>query len=247
MVTGKRRPHRKYLICILSLTILTALFFLSYCQKAKKPERILAHKEPEFLAEPDVFDLVGESIEDLEWSNIAFNTPTSMELNETRKIKLILSMSSPLYDLVQQLEEVVEKLKGENEIVGESIRVSERMEAKLLGLSFEITEVTPALQAVSRIEPTEWIWEIKAKSSGLQTLYLTLSAILSFNGNDAPLKITTFEREIKIKVSFGKKIGTFISNNWQWFCTAIFIPIIVWVFKKWRKKQKKNGEPKKKD
>jgi len=111
------------------------------------------------------------------------------------------------------------------------------MQARLTGLNFEIIAVTPEEQAVSGLEDTKWKWEIKAKSSGLQKLHLTLSALVIVEGNNTYKTIRTFDKEIKVQVSIGHRITKFIIDNVKWMWTPIIFPIFVWVWRKIRKKK----------
>ena len=103
------------------------------------------------------------------------------------------------------LAETVEKLKQSiteaGERVGANIKVSERMEARLSGYLFQVTAITPEIQAVSKYQQTEWKWEIHPREEGEQLLHLTLTALLEINGHSTPRVIRTFEKFIEVNGS----------------------------------------------
>jgi hypothetical protein len=119
----------------------------------------------------DRFGAIDRILEKLEFGNIAFNLPKTMNLRDTAVIQLVLGLETSMDELKRMIEAA-----GEKE--GARIRVSDRMEARLSGPNFAITAITPEIQAVSRSEITEWKWEVKPSSDGYHYLHLTLSALL---------------------------------------------------------------------
>ena len=112
------------------------------------------------------------------------------------------------------------------------------MEAQLTGTGFDIKAVTPALQGVTSEQTTRWQWEVTPTERGRQTLYLSLSAHIDVAGNDAPLVLRTFDREIQVNITAGQRVSGFVQGNWQWLWAAIVVPIAgaVWGLLKRRKK-----------
>lgn len=56
------------------------------------------------------------------------------------------------------MEQLKQSIIEEGEKVEATIKVSDRMEARLSGYMFQITAITPEIQAVSKTQQTEWIW-----------------------------------------------------------------------------------------
>lgn len=183
-------------------------------------------------------DLIDQLLERLEFGNIAFNAPGSVNLHETAVIELKLSMAKPMEELKRTIE-----AQGVKE--GARIRVSERMEARLSGPNFVITTVMPEIQAVSRRELTEWKWEVKPKTEGRHRLHLTLSALLTVNGVSTPRVVRTFDRMIEVDVTLPQRIGAFVEKNWQWLWAAAAAPLVTWLWKR-GKSAKQNAKPKSK-
>jgi hypothetical protein len=113
------------------------------------------------------------------------------------------------------------------------------MEARLSGYMFQITAITPEIQAVSKRQQTEWKWEIDPKEEGKHRLHLTLTALLEIDGHSTPRAIRTFDKIIEVNVTATQKIGLFFKNNWQWLWAAILVPVAGWLWKR-KKKQLTN-------
>ena len=175
---------------------------------------------------------VDRLLNEMEFGAIAFNAPTNINIDDSPQIQLILSLA-----------ETVEKLKKaiteEGKKVGATIKVSDRMEARLSGYMFQITAITPETQAVSKYQRTEWKWEIHPKEEGKHKLHLTLTALLEIDGRSTPRAIRTFDKVIEVNVTTTQKIMLFFKNNWQWLWAAILVPIAGWLWKR-KKKQLTN-------
>lgn len=180
----------------------------------------------------DHFRAIDEILASLEWGNIAFNTPQSMNLGDTAIIQLVLGLDTEIEDLKQKIEAT-----GKKE--GASIRVSDRMEARLSGPNFAITAIAPEIQPVSKSESTNWEWEVKPQAQGRQNLHLTLSALIEVDGTSTLKLIRTFSRNIEFEVTRRQWIVAFLEKNWQWLWTAALVPIAGWLWS--RRKGKGNA------
>jgi hypothetical protein len=120
------------------------------------------------------------------------------------------------------------KLESKTQIETGTVRYSSFMEAKLTGQGFDIKPITPERQPVSSTQETRWSWDVKAVSSGDQDLHLVLNAIFEGTGAEKTRTVTTFNKPIRVKVSWASSVGSFASNNWQWLITVIFIPALAW-------------------
>ncbi len=174
-----------------------------------------------------------EVLRSLESANIAFNAPDSLNIEDTARIQLLLSLQKSAAELKSQIE-------GTGKVESAAIRVSDRMEAELSGSSFEITAITPKEQAVATEGEVEWNWEVKPKAAGRHQLHLTLTAILSIQGKDTRRTIRTFDKIIEIEVTSTQKIVGFFEKAWQWLWAAILVPIVGWL---WRKRNSKQATP----
>ncbi len=163
----------------------------------------------------------------MEPANLAFNAPRTINIKDAAEIELVLSPT----DSIEQLKAA---LTAAGEKVGATVRVSERMEARLSGQNFQITAITSELQAVSRTRETRWRWEIHPQETGEQKLHLTLTAILEIDGKSTPRTLRTFDKHIEVTVTPGQQIAAFFKNNWQWLWAVILVPI---VGRLWKRRQ----------
>ena len=169
----------------------------------------------------------------MQLGNIAFNEPTSMYLDETVRIQLILGIKQTIEELKQNIKVEIEKKHLFGDIEAARIKVAPLiMQAHLEGYSFDIKSITPDEQPISSEITTEWIWEVIPKSSGIGILSLTLNAKLPIEGNSTYRTIRTFKKEIRVEVTRLQQTENFIKDNWQWLWTAIFFPMGAWLWSK---------------
>lgn len=189
------------------------------------------HNEPAFpiVETPEVVDpselLVDRILKKLEFGNIAFNAPRTVNIDDTVIIQLLLGFKTPIDELKKQIEAA-----GEKE--GAHIRVSNVMEARLTGTNFAINAVTSEEQAVTRTDVTEWKWEVVPKKKGRHHLHLTLSVRINVDGFPTLRSIRTFDKNIEVKVTWDQQASSFIKANWDWLWAAILVPVAGWLWKK---------------
>lgn len=106
------------------------------------------------------------------------------------------------------------------------------MEAHLTGLGFQVTAVTPELQAISQSEVTSWKWDVQATEPGHHRLHLTVTAIFDIGGSPTPRTIRTFDRTIEVKVTFSRRVVDFGRANWEWLWAALVVPLGGWFIKR---------------
>ena len=190
--------------------------------------------EPESaLPDPEPPSNLDKLLDEMEFGVIAFNAPTHINIEDSSQIQLLLSLA----DTVEKLKQSITK---EGEKVGATIRVTDRMEARLSGYMFQITAITHETQAVSKSQETEWKWEIHPKEEGKHRLHLTLTALLEIDGHSTPRAIRTFDKKIEVTVTTTQKIRIFFKNNWQWLWAAILVPVVGWLWKRKKTANKAN-------
>ena len=191
-------------------------------------EIIEAHSAP--LSATDTPSEVDKFLEGMWDANISFNVPVNINIDDSPEIQLLLSSS-------HAIEELKKALDKRGHVSGQTIKVKDRVEAKLEGGDmFIITAITPEEQAISKTEITEWRWMIVPKEQGQHTLYLTLTVLLEVNGEETQRAIKTFERYIQVNVTTTQKISGFTRDNWQWLWAVIIFPVIGWL---WRRKSQR--------
>ena len=226
----------KWKITIGAMAILAILVFSSLLYvfmsgmgigMSPSPENPLSRPSP---PSHDPLRNVDKLLNKMEFGAIAFNAPGSINIEDSPQIQLILS-------LAETTEKLKKSIIEEGEKIGATIRVSGRMEARLSDYMFQITAITPEIQAVSKGHRTEWKWEIHPKEEGQHKLHLTLTALLEIDGHSTPRAIRTFSKLIEVDVTTTQKTGMFFKNNWQWLWAAILVPVVGWLWKRRSKKQ----------
>ena len=154
--------------------------------------------------------LVDEYLASISSANIAFNSPQTLNLNETTQIKLLLSLKKSIEELQR---EISSSSPGSTD--GASIKVANRMEARLTGNNFQITAITSEEQAIGENETVEWRWQIKPLSTGFHNLHLTLTAIFEIDGSATRRSLRTFDKSIEVEVTTSQIVSSFIEKNWQ--------------------------------
>lgn len=210
--------------CIIFLSLFR-MFFPEAFNKVKENVTSL-------LGTDDGFASTDKVIANMEEANLAYNIPRSMTLGETKEVLFVLDLSKSSEDLRKIYQE-------QTDVKTARARVSSYMEAKLRGSSFDITEITPARQPLSRIEESRWRWSITAKEPGKQKLHLTLNAIINGPDGERTRSVETYDREIDVQVTIARQVSTFVRGNWQWLWTTVAIPVGVWLLSQRRKNKKK--------
>lgn len=167
-------------------------------------------------------------VNNLEWGNIAFDTPKKMKFEEPKIIKLLLSPT-------KSVQELQSSLKSYEQIESARIQISNKMQANLSGLGFKIEVLEPQEQAVSIGKTTQWRWQVTPTEDGDgdQNLYLTLSAIIDVSNQKSSYVIQTFDKVIKVEVSVSQRISTFVAGNWQWLWASILVPLSAFIWKRY--------------
>jgi len=182
---------------------------------------------------PKGSETVDMALDALERSNIAFNTPTQMQLGETTTIRLLMSPSASVEELRHQIRE--SGAPGQQIQSAEQIITGSAMQTQLTGQDFEIVANSPEVQAISYKEPTEWTWDVSPTERGKKQLHLTIIAVFKVEGEEATRQIESFDRTITVNVTWNQRLSGFISTNWEWLWTAILVPLVPWLWRKWKK------------
>jgi len=201
-------------------------------------DRELAYKEKETVtaAPSKVGDVIDQILAQMDFGNIAFNSPDRMKLNSPSAIQLVVSPT-------ETIERLKESIVAEGHKHGEQIRISDTMEARLTGTAFQIGAITPELQALTAKEVTNWKWEVRPTQYGRHNLHLTLSAVVTLKGSSVPRTIRTFERTIEVEVSSWQRTFLVFRENWEWMSTLVAFPILGWWLKRRHVKKSRTTLP----
>jgi hypothetical protein len=164
-------------------------------------------------------------------ATIAFNTPESIKLGNSAEMQLIIDPS-------KTAEEVKKLVRAEGVVEGSDIVVSKIAVVKVLAPEFEVIEfVSQGRQAIDFNGPTEWRWTITPQKMGEHKVTVTVSAVIEIGSDRAERLIKVFDREIPVTVTPGDAVKLFFTKNWQWMWSAVGLPFLVALWKRWKKKR----------
>lgn len=168
-------------------------------------------------------------IETLEKAKMVFDPPYEMLIDKTETVKLVI-------DLNKTFEELEAEFRDTTNLSRRDILVSEKIEVKLTGSAFTIKSITPETQFLSKLETTEWKWDITANKIGEQNLNLVVTAI-SPNGKN---RVRTFDEIIVVNnLSFLEQVINFFKSEYKWLFATFIIPLFLW-YMKMRKSNQEN-------
>jgi len=170
----------------------------------------------------------------LKLGNVAFNTPSTINIRETVSIHVALSPDASAAVLEDRVD-------GPGGKVSQALQVSNNMEARLSGEGFRIVPVTSERQAVSS-GITEWIWDVTPLAAGRHTLTLTIDALINVNGETVPRTLRTFRKPIQVEVTATQRVSGLLSEHGKWLWTTLLVPIFGWMARK-RSNRKKSDPP----
>jgi len=164
---------------------------------------------------------INEAIKKLDFGDITFDAPSSIQVNESQTIALILPVGKTIDELNRMIKKDADKIGVEIQVIG-------RMEARLSGRNFSISTITPEKQTLSQGAETEWKWAVTPTKSGPQKLHATLSALINIGGKSTLKEIRTFDQKVEISAGFAGQAKDYFLNNWQWVWAIAFFSGIAW-------------------
>lgn len=157
---------------------------------------------------------------------LLYDIPDSMKVGTHSEVFVRISAS-------RESISIRDNISGEVQTA--DIRVTESMEVELIDInsSFKIVQNNKARQLVENNDSyTEWRWDITPIKSGNCPLKLVVSIIK----NDET-KQTVYVDTVMVKSNILYSSESWFSKYWQWLCSTIIIPFIIWLWKR-RKKEK---------
>lgn len=125
--------------------------------------------------------------------------------------------------------------RNRSRIVDTIIRVTPEMSVRLLEIgtigNFHIDDLTSVVQKIE-IEDTTltmWQWRVTPLKDGDKVLTITVD--LMIDGVEKNLNIYDGEIYVHMKNKFWVTIEKFLVDYWQWICSVILIPLVIWTFK----------------
>lgn len=182
------------------------------------------------------FEEIDKSLSESMKSSIAYNAPTSMKLDDSATIELLLNP-------VQSPAELGNQITEGGQVVTATIEVTPLMQAVLISAdkeAFAIQQLhASSIQPIGIKTVTKWEWVVTAKKAGQQKLTMVISRLVKAKGQDNWLIIETYKSDVDVKVTLAQWLQ---SLDWKWILgiilTAIAIPAF-WRFIDSRKKKRK--------
>jgi len=225
---GQTTTEYAILLGFLAISTIIALFF------ARNVIRSLFSETPVNVA---VFVEVDRTLAKLPLATAEFTTPPALKHEESGEARLLLSLGTPVQVLQDELTQVGNTQSAQ-------VRVSPRMAAHLTGSAFSIEPTTPELQAVGKDATTEWTWEVEGRRPGAHDLHLTLSALITVDGEQTERAVRAFTATVVVSgIPWRERFTGFLSDNWQWLWVAILVPLGGLIWSLWKRRRKPNPPP----
>ncbi|WP_046756627.1 hypothetical protein [Kordia jejudonensis] len=106
---------------------------------------------------------------------------------------------------------------------------------------FEITDISSPSQIMDSL--TSWQWNIQPQNSGLHNLFLVPTLIK----DDFSKDLTIVSKKVYVKSNYMYSTKKFITDNTEFFITAIILPILFWLFTLINNRRKKKEKEKEKE
>jgi hypothetical protein len=156
-------------------------------------------------------------------ATMAFAVPSESNIDDSIKVQLLIDVNKTAKELENELTSQGNTFSG-------TLKISNLVYAQLTAPDFDISKLTPETQPISSEEMTEWLWDLKPKSTGTFDVYLTINAVVEVYGIEKQRQIKTFEKRLTIQITKKQKVERWFHKNWQWAWGAILAPIIGFFF-----------------
>jgi hypothetical protein len=182
---------------------------------------------------PSPDDQLQHVVDELPLGNMVFNHPQEMRLGKQEYVYVRISQDLA-HDLAQGLS-----TQGVTE--RDQIKVSTSMRVRLSGDPyFDVKGLTDKQQLVTKKDYTEWKFTVLPLKRGTWPLHLTITAVVRTPWGTEVFKDYPVKDEfVQVRVTAFGVVSSFIGGNWQWFLSAILIPLAVWIWRKRAELKKK--------
>lgn len=195
-------------------------------QSSKKPEKlILAPKKS--AAKPEI-DYDAEFKKQLLNANIAVSITERANINEDVRVELLISLQKEAENLIHDLSESGKHFSS-------PIIVSRILSATVTAPDFEVKNITPERQILSKTDNTNWLWTLKPNKVGVHRIDIGVTAILKMDNEETEYQIKTFKKTVEIEITPAQIIFGWISKYWQWLASTIVLPLLLWAYKSRKK------------
>ena len=174
------------------------------------------------------------NIEQIVRGKIAYKIPDTMEIAKSHRATV--SVSKALNDSI-----LFQNIDNTGFIV-ENIRVSSRVRMTLIDptgdQNFQVKPLGTVEQPVYDSTSTIWNWNVIPNRSGQNELVLRATVKILDDLGESYKDIPVFEKSIKVNASITVVAKQFIGDYWQFLSTTIIIPLIVWIYDRFSRREK---------
>jgi hypothetical protein len=167
-------------------------------------------------------------LDQLSSANMMFSGPVNTNITQPIRAQLLI-------DPTISLEELEKSAVAQSPTISSRIAISKIVIASIVADKFDIKALTPERQAISPTSQTEWLWQLTPKAPGQHEITLSISAVVTVDGNTAERFIKTFEKTVIVEITTMQYIMGFAKQYWQWLWTVLIVPGIVWLRAKLKK------------
>lgn len=167
-------------------------------------------------------------IADLQQANMVLSVPDTANIDEDVRVELVLSLQKAMDELRKDISE-----SGVQHT--DVILVSRILEVQITAPDFDVKPITPTRQLLSSTKTNSWKWTLQAKSSGVHSIDVSVTAVVELSGARTEHHIKTFNKRVDIEITAQQLLSQWFSKYWQWLATTIVVPLFLWWFKSRRK------------
>lgn len=167
---------------------------------------------------------------------LAYDAPAAMDLNDVEEVRLLLDLQqSP-----QQLEALLEAERDEEaaaarQMESAPINITDQMQAVLVSRDPDAMSVEPlrdTVQFISASEPTEWKWLLRPRREGRHTLYIVVSRLVRYDGDESWRLVEEYETDLDVTVTATGKLAHYAQSIVQFFLLPVLVGVVIGILVK---------------
>jgi hypothetical protein len=126
------------------------------------------------------------------------------------------------------------QLRGVSAPVIEVMKAGTFMVVEVSGKAFDVVRLTAPDQVITKSGLTEWAWSITPKEAGDQLLYFAIGVRIKLPGMPEERKFYPVKAKVlTIGSDAAYATKAFIGRNWQCLMSAIVLPLLLWIAKRY--------------
>lgn len=191
------------------------------------PRKKDSAKQPLQITIPEI-DYDAEFKRQLLNANTAVSIPERANISDDVRVELLISLQKESERLALDLSESGKRFSA-------PILVSRVVAATITAPDFEVKNITPERQILSKTDNTTWLWTLKPKNVGKHKIDIGVIAIIKLGNEETEHHIKTFKKTVEIEITATQIVFAWISKYWQWLASTIVIPLLLWAYKNRKK------------